>query len=212
MEIKICFTANIGTGHDVLYQGTCRNDQLKGFDVILDGSSEDLSVLIQNNIKGKEGTIRTDEIVGRISSLVEINKELEENQETEGEFTLEHLKVDKNLTAEEVEKVKAMLRKTKNVYGKDSNDIGQLKVEPAVIELTDHTPIWQKPRCFPEPTNQEIDKQCEELEALDIISKTNSPWSSPVVPVWKLDKSLRMCIDYRKLNKVTKTKHFPIPT
>ena len=84
-------------------------------------------------------------------------------------------------------------------------------IRPHEIELTDNTPIWQKPRSFSDPVNQELDRQCQELEALDIIEKSDSPWSSPIVPVRKPDGSLRMCVDYRRLNKVTKTMHFPMP-
>ena len=79
------------------------------------------------------------------------------------------------------------------------------------IELYDETPIRQKPRRFPEPVTRELERQCEELVALDILSYSKSPWSSPIVPVRKKDGSIRMCIDYRELNKVTKADRFPIP-
>ena len=46
---------------------------------------------------------------------------------------------------------------------------------------------------------------------MDIIEKCDSPWSSPVVPVRKGDGSLRLCVDYRKLNKVTRQENFPMP-
>jgi hypothetical protein len=77
--------------------------------------------------------------------------------------------------------------------------------------LSDYTPIRQKPRRFAEPVVEAIEQQCDELHALDIIEPTKSPWSSPVVPVRKKDGTIRLCVDYRKLNAVTIPDRFPMP-
>ena len=45
----------------------------------------------------------------------------------------------------------------------------------------------------------------------DVIEPSKSPWSAPVVPVVKPDKAIRICIDYRSLNKVTYKDAFPLP-
>ena len=96
------------------------------------------------------------------------------------------------------------------VFGTE-DELGRLDVQEHHMELLDQTPIYLKPRRFPEHISEEIDRQCRELELADVIEPSRSPWSAPVVPIRKKDGTIRLCIDYRRLNAVTKPDRFPLP-
>ena len=54
----------------------------------------------------------------------------------------------------------------------------------------------------------------EEIRTLldqEIIRPSTSPWAAPIVLVKKKDCTQRMCVDYRKLNKVTINDPYPLP-
>ena len=58
---------------------------------------------------------------------------------------------------------------------------------------------------------QELKKQLQDLLEKGFIRPSISPWGASVFFVKKKDGSLRMCIDFRKLNKVTMKNRYPLP-
>ena len=58
---------------------------------------------------------------------------------------------------------------------------------------------------------RELKAQLEELLSKGFIRSSISPWGAPVIFVKKKDGSLRLCIDYRQLNRVTIRNQYPLP-
>ncbi|KAL9251810.1 Transposon Ty3-G Gag-Pol polyprotein-like protein [Drosera capensis] len=58
---------------------------------------------------------------------------------------------------------------------------------------------------------KELKTQLEELLEKGYIRPRVSPWGAPVLFVKKKDGSMRLCIDYRELNKITIKNRYPLP-
>ncbi|GFO25446.1 Zinc finger protein [Plakobranchus ocellatus] len=83
-----------------------------------------------------------------------------------------------------------------------SNRPGTASTEEHCIELTSSIPVRQRPYPVPYAMRQTLRDELSEMEALGVIRKSSSPYASPGVVV-KKDGTNRVCIDYRRLNKLT---------
>ena len=83
-------------------------------------------------------------------------------------------------------------------------------VEHHIPLLGDPNPIIIPERRFPALLMETARQQILELLEAGIIRKSTSEWGFPIVPVRKKDGSLRLAIDYRKLNQITKGSAYPM--
>ena len=79
------------------------------------------------------------------------------------------------------------------------------------IKLLTSEPIRSKGYPVSFKARNAMDSEIKEMLKLGVIEKSVSPYSSPVVRVPKKDGSVRFCIDFRKLNKVTEFDAEPMP-
>jgi hypothetical protein len=75
----------------------------------------------------------------------------------------------------------------------------------------DGTPPYRKSYRLTPAEKAEVEQQVQDLLAKGLIEPSASPYGAPVLFVQKKDGTLRMCVDYRQLNKLTVRDRFPLP-
>ena len=82
---------------------------------------------------------------------------------------------------------------------------------PSMSIETEGPPMFQRAYRAPLTKRQVIDDAVDEMLSDGVISPSNSPWASPVTLAPKKDGGYRVCIDYRRMNAVTKKDRYPLP-
>lgn len=98
-----------------------------------------------------------------------------------------------------------------DVFAEGPHDVGRTDVTTHSIDTGTAPPIKQHPRRIPMAYRQEASNLIKEMVDKGTIQPSQSPWSSPIVLVKKKNGTLRFCVDYRKLNAVTRKDAYPIP-
>ena len=80
------------------------------------------------------------------------------------------------------------------------------------VKQTDDTPIRCKPYPLQYAMREELWKEVDSMLEMGVVRPSTSPYASPIVMVNKKDSSKRVCVDFRKLNKITEVDPEPITT
>ncbi|KAJ0867862.1 putative nucleotidyltransferase, Ribonuclease H [Helianthus annuus] len=85
------------------------------------------------------------------------------------------------------------------------------QVEFRIDIISGAAPIARAPYRLAPTEMKELRTQLDELLAKGFIRPSSSPWGAPVLFIKKKDGSMRLCVDYRELNKVTIKNRYPLP-
>ena len=151
-------------------------------------------------------TLRSPSIQFRSSS----SEPTETNKRLEKLFNVLSLEND-SITGQQLRKLKKVIELNADVFALDNSEVGHTDLVKHRVDTGDIPPIKKPVRRVPFMFHDKIAEMVEEMESLGVIRPSSNAWSSPVVLVPKKDNTYRFCVDYRRLNLVTKKDVYPLP-
>ena len=139
-----------------------------------------------------------------------INEETEGNDaegdvlsfpETERTETYKDVQINPDLSKSRQEEVQCLLHEFEDIF---SDIPGETNLGEHKIELTTSEPIRVKPYPIPYAKRTTIEEEVQKMLKAGVIEPSRSDYNSPVVIVKKKDGTNRFCIDFRKINSVTR--------
>ncbi|XP_034249687.1 uncharacterized protein LOC117650391 [Thrips palmi] len=120
-------------------------------------------------------------------------------------------KSSKNLTPEQKEVLENILKTHHDVFAKDNYTFGTCPWLRFRIDTGDHPPIKQNARPVPLHYRKEVRETFLKYLKMGAIKPSQSAWASPILCVPKKTGEVRVCVDYRALNAITRVPAAPIP-
>lgn len=111
----------------------------------------------------------------------------------------------------ESEAIREQVLGAHDVFAIDEGERGEVKEVQHGIVTGDSPPIRQPVRRVPFALREKVAGLVNEMLSGGVIRESDSPWASPVVLVKKKSGDLRFCVDYRRINAVTRKDVFPLP-
>lgn len=122
--------------------------------------------------------------------------------------TWEDVEISSDLSPEQTVVIKNLLEQYSDVFSGLPN---RTQAAVHVIDTGDAAPVRSAPYRVPQALQAKYDQEIDNMLQMGIVRPSTSPWASPVVIVPKPDGTIRFCVDYRRLNSLTKMDAYPMP-
>ena len=163
-----------------------------------------LPMYICNNTN-KTNTLRKGCIVGRADFVN--SKDISNVNANNEKLDLNEIICNPEFKGEIVE----LLSKNEDIFATSDADLGKTDLVQMKVETVDNPPIKLRPYRVPLKMREDVDQNIESMLKANVITRSKSPWSFPLLVVQKKDGTSIMCVDFRKLNKITKSMSYPLP-
>ena len=115
------------------------------------------------------------------------------------------------LTAEQIHEICVSILEDPDRFLVPGGWTGRTEVTDHGVDIQGNAPWKQRWRPWPLAKPKADDEQNDKMLEDDVIEPSDSPWASPAVMVTKKDRSIRFCVDYRRVNACTKKDAYPLP-
>jgi len=105
----------------------------------------------------------------------------------------------------------ALLWRYRHMFAIDSSKPGHVDKLWFSLDTGESPPLSEPPRRTSFAEKVVIGEEINKMHENGIIRRSKSPWAAGVVLASKKDGSIRFCVDYRRLNKITKREVYPLP-
>jgi len=119
--------------------------------------------------------------------------------------------VDDDVTEDQRDELTKIVREYADVFSKGELDLGETSLAAHQIDTGNVKPMRQTLQRQPHHLLDKIDENVQSMFEAGVIEPSCSPWTSNLVVVTKKVGSLRFCVDYCKLNSVTRRDAYPLP-
>lgn len=160
------------------------------------------------NASQEEKLIMKDDVVARCQLVNENNSDSERTAEVEN-IREEDLQIGKQSSEEEARDIVRLCNAFRECFSTSLNNIGLHEKAKFEIELLENKIVNEKRQPHSLKEREVIASLTEDLLQADIIEESSSAYCSPLVVIRKKDGSHRVCVDFRRLNAITKRNTFP---
>lgn len=117
-----------------------------------------------------------------------------------------------DLNEQQKEKLLSFLHANSDIFSEGLHDLGKTHLVTHHVDTGDAPPVKLPPYKQTPEMRRITHQYVEDYKQNNLIKESNSNWHSPVVLVKKANSDeFRFAVDYRKLNKISKSQAYPIP-
>lgn len=183
---------------------------------VLPARFTELEVLVLNTDRRTQ-VLKKETSLGKLekAEVIEQNTEVPTASETPSDNNIDIVQLmmdglpEESTEAQRAE-VRKLLQDNEAIFSKGEYDIGRTPLVECRMDTGDHKPIRQPLRRQPFEYLKVIDKQVADMTEHGTVEPAASPWAGNVVLVRKKDNTLRFCVDYRQLNRISKEDSYPL--